>query len=111
MNQSEKLTKPYPVRLSPRILAQLKLAAERTQSVNESDVLRLAAEIGLAALAETDYDVPRLVARFMLGQHPAPSPAEIVLETLDRLDRKDEAERAPAPRASSRPVAARKVVR
>lgn len=55
-----------PLRIPPALLAEIERAAVKT-SRTKQDVIRTAAEIGLAVLAEVDYDVPGIVARFALA--------------------------------------------
>ena len=65
----KKLTKPYPVRLSPHLLESLKKAKEKSGELNESEILRASAQIGLAILAELEHDIPGALAKMYVKQH------------------------------------------
>lgn len=81
-------------------MAAVKKASEKDWGPrSESEILRLAAEIGLAVLAEVNYDVDRIVARFALNSD-AKSPAEVALETFDQVE-KAEAARPRGPRRAA----------
>lgn len=65
MPKSREHLKPVPVRMSARLLAKIREGAEHL-SMSDQDTFRLSCEIGLAALAAVDHDVPEIIARFAL---------------------------------------------
>lgn len=59
------LSDPKPVRLTPEIEAGIARVQKKTKR-SDQEIIRLAAEVGLAALAMLDDDIPGILAKFAI---------------------------------------------
>jgi len=69
-NKKESKENVVPVRFTDRALAEVKVAASAMGPRQSAEIIRLAAEIGLAVLAEVKYDLAGIIARYSLAQVP-----------------------------------------
>jgi len=90
--------KPIPLRLPERLLTDAQTAQDRL-NLSQQEAVRLAAKIGLAALAQVDYDVEGIVARFALEMTEEKKPRRLTVKTPDHEQNPGQGQQARGPGA------------